>query len=672
MDCLYCGKKINVLRKLQNEEFCSAAHRKAYNKKQEDLAVDFLRQSRPRPQRKVTAPKPPLEPSAPQPIPALAEFMNEGVTPQSTAGEPRHNAKPAAAQRHARLPGHPRVTTRGVRAVNYAQPDLQGAHAPGRVASALATPIEFVSEKPRVRGWVLRPLWMEPPGVTAGERPRVGFITYRPPEATAERTLARFSPAARFVSQPPGISLDVPPNPPTFLVAGAHSLLAIPGPPVAAPQASGNWRSASLVLNIPRAAIAPGASLLPASALPRTTTVHVQPAPSARQACIMRDLAAPQSIPTIPPFNFAMDTPDLRSAPRAALATCPVAPSASVGDRPAAIAREFQKWALKIPLLGRTAGAASLRLAPEATAAPSAMGAGAPKAAGPETLTWKFQISTGPHTRVGAIGSAFDRQISPTPIPHLRQPSSSRKGLAGVWSTLSHRSRRVALVVAIGALALAFAGRLGKSAWLQGARRDMMARMSQRAEIDIQDDFRSGLSRWTGAPGWANTWSYDPVGFARPGRLALLAGSVPLADYRLEFIAQIEKRAVAWVFRASDDRNYYAMKLVESRAGLAAVYSIVRYAVIGGRERLRIQLPLPVTGTAKTMFRVRQEIRGTEFTTYLDGQIVDTWSDASLASGGVGFFADPGETAYVRWVDVARNDDALGRLLAYLTAGKHD
>jgi len=200
----------------------------------------------------------------------------------------------------------------------------------------------------------------------------------------------------------------------------------------------------------------------------------------------------------------------------------------------------------------------------------------------------------------------------------------------------------------------------------------VMSRISRRAAINIQDDFRSGLSQWTGSPGWADSWSYDGTGFARPGHMALLSGSLPMADYRLEFLGQIEKKAMAWVFRAADAHNYYATKLVETNPGPAAKYFIVRYAVLGGRERLRIQLPLPVTGRAKTMFHVREEIRGAQFTTYLDGRLVDTWSDSSLARGGVGFFADPGETAYIRWVDVAYQDDPLGRLCSYLAPGKQN
>ena len=194
----------------------------------------------------------------------------------------------------------------------------------------------------------------------------------------------------------------------------------------------------------------------------------------------------------------------------------------------------------------------------------------------------------------------------------------------------------------------------------------MWARISRRAAIEIQDDFRSGLSQWTGGPDWAKSWSYDGTGFARPGRLALLSSSLPLDNYRLEFTAQIERKAVAWVFRAADRNNYYATKLVEWKRGAAPAFFIVRYAVIEGRERFKAELPLPTTPSARTLLHVRQEIRGSQFTTYLDGGIVDTWSDSSLTVGGVGFFADPGESAYIRSIEVAQNDDTMGRLCSYL------
>ena len=288
-------------------------------------------------------------------------------------------------------------------------------------------------------------------------------------------------------------------------------------------------------------------------------------------------------------------------------------------------------------------------------------------------LVWKIQVRMRRHARVIPLRPRFEEPLILSPKDSVRpEPANPWKKLVIYWSAVPPRRRHLAALLVLAVLALAGFRCLKSSGSVQKANHELMARIRDRAAIDIQDDFRAGLSQWTGPPGWANSWTYDATGFARPGRLALLAGSAPLADYRLEFLAEIDKKAVAWVFRAADTRNYYACKLLESKRGTGAVFSIVRYAMVGGRERLRIQLPLPVTATAKTMFRVRQEIRGHQFTTYLDGRVIDTWSDASLPSGGFGFFADPGETAYIRWVDVAYQDDTLGRICAYLVPGKRD
>lgn len=79
-------------------------------------------------------------------------------------------------------------------------------------------------------------------------------------------------------------------------------------------------------------------------------------------------------------------------------------------------------------------------------------------------------------------------------------------------------------------------------------------------------------------------------------------------------------------------------------------------------------MPLPIAASTRSLLHIRQEVRGTAFTTYVDGRIVDNWSDATLGRGGIGFFADAGEVAYIRWVDVTQNDDFLGRLCSYLSA----
>jgi hypothetical protein len=320
-------------------------------------------------------------------------------------------------------------------------------------------------------------------------------------------------------------------------------------------------------------------------------------------------------------------------------------------------------------------GAATLRSARQvAMKAPVATPTPVHRATSTVALVWKYQVRLGPYTRVNPVRPRFEVVAVEAP-PWRPEPERSAhriSSLAAYWREVPVWSRKVAVVVLLALAGWVGIARLNRSGAIQNVQNDLILRLRERAAVDLQDDFRSGLSQWTGSAGWSNSWTYDETGFARPGRLALLAKSMPLTDYRLEFLAQIDKKAVAWVFRASDARNYYVCKLMEAKRGTGSGYSIVRYAVINGRERMRTQLPLPVVATPKTMLRVRQEIRGDQFTTYLDGQEIDTWSDSSLTKGGFGFFADPGETAYIRWVNVAYQDDALGRLCAYLVPGKHN
>jgi hypothetical protein len=46
--------------------------------------------------------------------------------------------------------------------------------------------------------------------------------------------------------------------------------------------------------------------------------------------------------------------------------------------------------------------------------------------------------------------------------------------------------------------------------------------------------------------------------------------------------------------------------------------------------------------------------------------MVDTWTDARLPKGGIGFFTARGEESRVRWVALTHQYDMLGRLCAYL------
>ncbi len=190
--------------------------------------------------------------------------------------------------------------------------------------------------------------------------------------------------------------------------------------------------------------------------------------------------------------------------------------------------------------------------------------------------------------------------------------------------------------------------------------------ISNRAAVAYADDFRAGLDAWQGRSNLTASWSYDQAGFVRPGPLALFKPTLDLADYRFEFLGEIDQKAIGWVFRAEDLKNYYAMKLVVVKPGPLPLVDMVRYAVIDGKEGPQVRKPLPITVRADMLYRLMVDVRGADFTVMAQGQVVDFWTDHRLQHGGVGFFSGRGERARLRWVEVSHQYDALGRVCAYL------
>jgi hypothetical protein len=190
--------------------------------------------------------------------------------------------------------------------------------------------------------------------------------------------------------------------------------------------------------------------------------------------------------------------------------------------------------------------------------------------------------------------------------------------------------------------------------------------IAKRAAVRLEDDFRSGLAAWKGTGNWAETWSYDPAGLVHVGKLALYGPSLGLTDYRMEFTGQLERGGMGWVFRARDERNYHAMKLAIVEPGPLSKAVLVHYSVVEGKAGARSRTPLPFLLGQKTMRQVRVDVRGENFTIYVDGQLVNYWTDERLPSGGIGFFTEPGDQVRLRWVSVTHQDDILGRLCALL------
>jgi hypothetical protein len=188
------------------------------------------------------------------------------------------------------------------------------------------------------------------------------------------------------------------------------------------------------------------------------------------------------------------------------------------------------------------------------------------------------------------------------------------------------------------------------------------------AAVRVSDDFKRGLNSWTQMSSGLSEgrdWSYRD-GFVRPGRLRLLKDSLGMTDYHIDFAGEVEHKALSWVYRAKDARNYYASKIVVTKPGPLPRVDLVRYAVIGGTQQARVSIPLPVTARVDALYQVQMSVRASDFSTIVNGTMVDSWSDSRLPAGGVGFFADNGEVATLRYVTVSDKDTIVGRVLSYL------
>ena len=194
----------------------------------------------------------------------------------------------------------------------------------------------------------------------------------------------------------------------------------------------------------------------------------------------------------------------------------------------------------------------------------------------------------------------------------------------------------------------------------------------EHAPVTLHHDFREGLRDWTTIAmnaskvddprDWKIPTAPSVVG---PGTLRLWNRSAKLQNYQMEFQAQIERHSLSWAFRASNPANYYATKIQISRPGPQPNADLIRYVVMNGQELDRVQLPLPLTLERGGNYRVRVAVQGDRFLTYLNGQVISSWTDSRLKRGGVGFFSDGDDEQRVSWVNLSERDSFMGRMLAH-------
>lgn len=192
------------------------------------------------------------------------------------------------------------------------------------------------------------------------------------------------------------------------------------------------------------------------------------------------------------------------------------------------------------------------------------------------------------------------------------------------------------------------------------------------APVTLHHEFRSGFSDWVTVSSRAFTSSDDRLSASRPGlshpvSLRLWERASSLQNYQMEFQGQMEGRSLSWAFRAADGNNYYATKLVIAKPGADQNAGLVRYAVIDGRESAAVRLPLPLSLERGVDYRVRMTVQDDHFITYLNGQVISSWTDAVLKRGGVGFFEDQNDPQKVAWISVSERDSFMGRMLAHFS-----
>jgi hypothetical protein len=272
--------------------------------------------------------------------------------------------------------------------------------------------------------------------------------------------------------------------------------------------------------------------------------------------------------------------------------------------------------------------------------------------------------------------------------------SKSRTRIAGrTGPTTGQTASAFAFLTVVGLLVVALLlpgpGSGGKGAPSLGTvsmdpsnKRGMMDRASdfvsdmvrQKAPVTLHHDFRAGLSDWSEHALRGVPKVDDPHTIAsatpetiRPGSLRLWDRSTSLQNYQMEFLGQMDKKSLSWAFRALDENNFYATKIVITKPGPLPNAGLVHYVMMNGREWDRVVLPLPVTLERGVNYRIRMSVQDERFVTYLNGQVISSWSDKRLHHGGVGFFSEEDDSQKVSWVSLSERDSLLGRMLSHFS-----
>ncbi len=154
------------------------------------------------------------------------------------------------------------------------------------------------------------------------------------------------------------------------------------------------------------------------------------------------------------------------------------------------------------------------------------------------------------------------------------------------------------------------------------------------------------LGRPMNTTGWIENWTPND----KDRRVTLLRGSQNSVDYRMQFNAQIQSKAVGWMFRGLNPRNFYVAKIEKTnKSGSDFGVNFVRYAVIDGKNEGRTEKPFEIKGLhVGTIYQIKFEAIGPNFKVWVQGNLVDEWTDRRLGSGGLGLYSEKDEVGIIQ------------------------
>ena len=455
---------------------------------------------------------------------------------------------------------------------------------------------------------------LEPAAPTSPSEPAAVVITHPPLPATTQETSATQEPAPRGATD----LLDIPIKiiTPSKRVARAVNALSLIEP--------------ALVPRLKALPLRPKVAPAPLNSVPEAKAVQLG------ASAALAKPKAQSSVPTKAKLASKPEQPASKPKIEGAQAT-PVSKAAPLSKAvPVSKAAQPAKSSEQTQQPGKAAEATSIKpvaLSQAANPLEAAKGPASTKSGQREQ-----PVAAEPGARLGA--AEFVKKSEPT------RPAASDEGLpsfgsigrpATLWGSLKVKLGIAILLVA--GCCTAYFGWGGKS--------QKTTVPGTTASAD-----GAGPSIILGEGGWVVGWGGDSAD-ARSGReITIYRPSLKLSNYRVEFQGDIETNSMGWVFRASDPDNYYAMKLTTVSTGVSPKVALFKYIVVKGRQTQVGRVPIDIDVRNDTVFKVRVDVRGPKFSTYVQGQPVDVWTDDQLKAGGVGFLNERGERGRIKSVSI--------------------